>query len=66
MADIERVTQDDFAAYEDVRQSGIVNMLSAQVRDLADIDKETHAAIIEHYTVLCAKWPAIRNLKEQA
>lgn len=62
MTDIERVTQDDFSAYEGIRQSGLVNMLSPQVRELADIDKETHLAIIEHYKELCAKWPTIRNL----
>ena len=62
MADIERVTQDDFSAYEDIRQGGLVNMISSQVCDLAGIDRETHLAIIEHYKELCAKWPAIRNL----
>lgn len=62
MANIECVTQEDFAAYEDLRQESIVNMLSPQVRDLAGIDKDTHHAIIEHYKELCAKWPAIRNL----
>lgn len=62
MSNIEIVTQDDFADYEELRQSGITNMMSPDVRDLAGIDKETHRAIIEHYEELCAKWPAIRNL----
>lgn len=62
MEDKECVTEDDFAKYEELRQWGIVNMLSPQVCGLAGIDKETHLAIIEHYKELCAKWPHIRSL----
>jgi len=59
---LEDITKEDFQAYEEVRQSGITNMLSPDVQDLADISKEVHAAIMEHYSELCVKWPEIRNL----
>ena len=58
----ETVSKEDFAAYEEVRQSGVVNMLSSQVRDLAGISRETHLAIIKQYEELCARWPDIRQL----
>ena len=63
MSNIEDVTQEDFSAYEEIRRSGITNMISSDVRDLAGIDKETHLAIMEHYSALCAKYPHIRNLE---
>ncbi len=61
MADIASVTKDDFSAYEDVRESGVLIMLSPRVRELAGLSRETHLAIIEHYEALCAKWPDIHN-----
>ena len=60
--ELEDITMGDFQAYEEVRQSGVTNMLSPDVQDLADISKEVHVAIMEHYVKLCAKWPAIRDL----
>ncbi len=60
--ELEDITMEDFQAYEEVRQSGVTNMLSPDVQDLAGISKETHAAIMEHYGELCTKWPAIREL----
>lgn len=59
--EINDITEEDFAAYEEIRQLGCCNMLSAAVRDLAGIDKETHTAIIKHYEALCAKWPDVRE-----
>ena len=58
----ETVSQEDFAAYEEVRQSGAVNMLDPLVRALAGISRETHIAIIDQYKELCARWPDIRQL----
>ena len=56
------ITKEDFAAYEGVRESGILNMWSSQVEDIAGITKETKLAIMKHYGELCAKWPTIRDL----
>lgn len=64
MSNIEDITQEDFSVYEEVQQEGLVNMWSPQVEDFANISKEVHLAIIEHYEELCARWPAIRNLEE--
>lgn len=54
------ITKEDFQAYEDVRQSGIVNMYDSCVQALANITRETHIAIIEHYGELNDKWPEVR------
>ena len=59
---LEDITKGDFAAYEDVRESGILNMWSSQVEDIAGITKETKLAIMKHYGELCSKWPDIREL----
>ncbi len=48
-----------FEAYEEIRQSGITNMMSPDVQNLAGISKETHFAIMSHYTELCDKYPAV-------
>ncbi len=60
--ELEDITQENFQSYEDVRQSGVTNMLSPAVQSFAGFDKETHLAIMKHYGALCAKWPAIRDL----
>ena len=61
----QNISKEDFAAYERIRQSGVLNMMSPQVQELADIDRDTHWAIIKHYPALCAKWPDIRDLTEK-
>jgi len=38
--------------FEEVRQSGVVNMMSPQVRDLCDITRDEHLFIIENYSAL--------------
>ncbi len=58
---VEEITQEDFQAYEEVRQSGVTNMMSSDVQYLAGISKEVHRLIMENYTDLCKKWPAIRD-----
>ena len=60
--ELKDITLEDFQAYEEVRQSGVTNMLSPDVQDLADISKEVHLAIMERYGELCTKWPDIREL----
>ncbi len=61
MMELDRVTKEDFAAYESIRVSGILNMLDPKVQDLAGISRATHLAIIEHYRELCDKWPDVRT-----
>lgn len=56
------ITKREFEAYERVRDSGVTNMWSSRVQSLAGIDKETHIAIIKHYSALCAKWPDVRKV----
>ena len=58
---LEDIALEDFEAYEEIRQSGITNMMSPDVQDLAGISKETHLAIMRHYTELCDKYPAVRG-----
>ncbi len=58
---LEDIALEDFEAYEEIRKSGILNMMSPQVQDLAGISKETHLAIVEYYTELCDKYPAVRG-----
>lgn len=55
----------DFQAYEDVRQSGVCNMLSSEVEDLAGISRETKAGIMKWYAELCKKYPTVRDLEEE-
>ena len=60
--ELKDIIMTDFQAYEEVRQSGVTNMLSPDVQDLANISKEVHLTIMKHYGELCKKWPAIRDL----
>ena len=62
-ATLDDITEEDFERYEEVRKSGVTSMYSSAVQDLADISREVHLGIIEHYGALCAKWPHIRNLE---
>jgi hypothetical protein len=57
------VTREDFEAYEEVRQSGVTNMLGTDVEALAGIDRDTHHAILRNYGDLCDKWPEVRDLR---
>ena len=58
---VTEITHAEFAAYERVRRSGVTNMLSRDVEDLADIDSATHLGIMTAYESLCAKWPDVRT-----
>ena len=57
----EDITKEDFEDYENVRQSGLVNMFSPQARELAGLNRATHLAIIQNYEKLMAKWPDVRK-----
>jgi hypothetical protein len=38
--------------FEEVRQSGAVNMMSPQVRDMCDLSREEHLFVIQNYEAL--------------
>ena len=59
---LDDIAKEDFEAYEHVRISGVTNMLSPDVRELAGISRDVHYTILRHYEALCAKWPDVRKL----
>ncbi len=50
------VTKDEFERFVGVQRSGVVNMVSSQVQDLANISKDTHMLILKHYKELKAQF----------
>jgi protein-arginine kinase activator protein McsA len=61
---IEDITEENFRRYEAVRKSGVLNMYSQQVESIANISKDVHVGIIEHYGELCKLYPHIRTLAD--
>jgi len=51
------ITQDDFDAYEDVRESGVTNMFDVSVvSDYSGLNKEQIMAIMKNYSELSDKY----------
>ncbi len=51
------ITQDDFNAYEDVRQSGVTNMLDVStVSDYSGLNRKQIIAIMQNYQTLYDKY----------
>jgi hypothetical protein len=50
------VTQDDFEMYEDVRTSGLFNMLDARARNMSGLSKPVYFAIITNYSLYKEKF----------
>ena len=51
------ITQDDFQAYEDVRESGVTNMFNtAVVSDYSGLSREKIIDIMSNYETLCIKY----------
>lgn len=50
------VSKDEFERFVEVQRSGVVNMVSSQVQDLANISKDTHMLILNHYKELEAQY----------
>lgn len=50
------VSKDEFERFVEVQRSGVVNMVSSQVQDLANISKDTHMLILNHYKELEAQF----------
>ena len=49
----------EFKRYKIVQKSGVTNMLSSDVWVYANIDKETHSAIIQNYEELDKKYSSL-------
>jgi len=61
---IEEITEDDFQAYENVRQSGVTNMfMLTTVMSLSGLTKQQILCIMENYSELCLRYPDVRSLK---
>ena len=51
------ITQDDFQAYEDVRQSGVTNMFAVStVSDYSGLSKNKIVSIMQNYSALHSKY----------
>ena len=51
------ITQDDFQAYEDVRESGVTNMFNtAVVSDYAGLSRDKIVSIMQNYGALNDKY----------
>ena len=51
------ITQDEFAAYEDVRVSGVTNMFNVSVvSDYSGLSREKIIDIMSNYQTLCIKY----------
>ena len=51
------ITQDDFQAYEDVRESGVTNMFNtAVVSDYSGLSRDKIVSIMQNYSALNDKY----------
>ena len=51
------ITQDEFDAYEDVRESGVTNMFNVSVvSDYSGLSREKIITIMSNYQTLCIKY----------
>ena len=51
------ITQDDFNAYEDVRQSGVTNMFAVStVSDYSGLSRDKIVSIMKNYSALNDKY----------
>lgn len=51
------ITQEDFEAYEDIRASGVTNMMALRtVSELSGLDRDQILAIQKDYTALKEKY----------
>ena len=54
-------TEDDFRAYEKVRQGGKFNMRDPRAQQLSGLDKDTYMAVLDQYFELNARYPHVRE-----
>ena len=51
------ITQEDFQAYEDVRQSGVTNMMAVNtVSDYSGLSRDKIISIMKNYSALHSKY----------
>ena len=51
------ITQDEFAAYEDVRESGVTNMFNVSVvSDYSGLSRDKIITIMENYNTLAERY----------
>ena len=51
------ITQEEFEAYEDVRQSGVTNMFAvSKVSDYSGLSKDKIVSIMKNYSALHSKY----------
>jgi hypothetical protein len=51
------ITQDDFQAYEDVRESGVTNMMAVNVvSDYSGLSRDKIISIMQNYSALNEKY----------
>lgn len=56
------ITREEFAAYEEVRVSGVTNMwMTSVVSELSGLDQDTIRYIINHYSELAEQYPDVRH-----
>ena len=54
---MENITQDEFDAYEDVRESGVTNMFNVSVvSDYSGLSREKIIDIMSNYEILSIKY----------
>jgi len=60
MVDIDKISKQDFEAYENVRRSGKINMCD-RINGciLSGLDKETYTSVMTYYSELCDKYPEV-------
>lgn len=58
---VEEITEEEFAAYEAIRQSGVTNMFNSRVVcELSDLSHDAYMGILQHYGALRDKYPDVR------
>ena len=56
------ITEEQFQAYEYVRESGVTNMFDVRnVMTLSGLDRETIIAVMKQYGELMKKYPGVRG-----
>ena len=53
---MEKVTKEQFESYLNLQESGDCNMMDPMVRDVCDLTREEHMAIITNYDELKKKY----------
>lgn len=62
MAENTLITKREFELYEQVRVSGITNMMATErVKDLSGLSRKTILVIMDSYSDLMEKYPEVRK-----